>query len=69
MDMGTTLSGFFNGTFGTSLFIYGKKQQKLSSLFGGIVLCGLPVVTTSLLPLWSLTAACIGGVWFLCRNE
>ena len=69
MDMETILSGFFNGTFGTGLFIYGKKQQKLSSLFGGIVLCGLSVVTTSMLPLWSLTAACNGGAWFLARNE
>lgn len=69
MSSGSLISGLIVGSLGAAMFIYGKKQQKLTSLGGGILLCVIPMFITSALLLWGLTAACVAGVWFLGRGE
>ena len=63
-DPAALLSGIFIGLIGTAMFIYGKKQQRPPCLIGGAVLCIFPMVITSLLAMWLVAAACIGGVIF-----
>ncbi len=69
MDAGIMASGIVISGVGTALFIYGKKQANLPALMGGMALFVVPVVCTSLLVLWLVSAATVGGVWFLGRGE
>lgn len=69
MTTGELISSLIVGSIGTAMFVYGKKQQKFAALGGGIALCALPMFITSALLLWGLTAATIGGVWFLGRGD
>jgi hypothetical protein len=55
-------SGLFIGLVGMGLFIYGKKQQNLRCLVGGMAMCVYPYFVTSLLLTWILAAICVGGV-------
>ncbi len=69
MDAGIMASGIVISGVGTALFIYGKKQANLPALMGGMALFVVPIVCTSLLVLWLVSAATVGGVWFLGRGE
>ena len=55
-------SGLFIGLVGMCLFIYGKKQQNLRCIAGGMAMCVYPYFVTSLLLTWMLAAVCVGGV-------
>jgi hypothetical protein len=56
-------SGLFIGLVGMGLFMYGKKQQNLRCLVGGMAMCVYPYFVTSLLLTWILAAVCIGGIY------
>lgn len=58
----TLLSGLILGAIGMALFIYGKKQTDLRCIAAGAVLCVAPYVIGSMLLLWLLSAAVIGGL-------
>lgn len=72
MDLGNPwamFSGLAIGMLGTVLFIYGKKQQNLRCLAGGAVLCIFPMLITSVLLMWAITAACLGTLYALGRAD
>jgi len=69
MDTEMLASGLVISGVGTALFVYGKKQANLPALMGGMALLVVPVVCSSLLVLWVVSAATVGGVWFLGRGE
>lgn len=66
MDLGNPwmlLSGLIIGGIGFVLFVIGKKQQNLRCLVTGIAMSVFPYFVGSLLALWLVTAACLGGLY------
>lgn len=64
----TLFSGLFLGIIGMGFFLYGKKQARLDCLAIGIVLSIVPMVAHSLLIIWGIAAACLGGFYALSRT-
>lgn len=62
------ISGLVLSSIGTGCFIYGKKQQSPVPLVGGLVLCVMPMVVASVLAMWVIGGACMGGMWWMSRN-
>lgn len=56
-------SGLILGAVGMGMFIYGKKQGRLDCLAVGVVLSVVPMIAHSLLVIWGVAAACIGGMY------
>jgi hypothetical protein len=72
MDLGNPwalASGLLIGAVGMAMFAYGKREQNLRVLGGGLALCILPAFIASTLALWLLTGAVVGGVWWTGRGE
>ncbi len=65
----TLFSGLVIGCLGMVLFIYGKKQASPKCLITGAVLCIFPYFVTSLLLMWGITGACLGGLYVSTRAE
>src|SRR5262245_881812 len=65
----TLFSGLLIGLAGFGLFIYGKKQANFKCLATGLVMCAYPYFVTSLLLLWLIAAACVGGLFLLHKIE
>lgn len=65
----TLFSGLIIGCLGMVLFIYGKKQTNMKCLVTGGVLCVFPYFVTSLVVMWLITGACLGGLYFASRGE
>lgn len=65
MSMGVLLSGLILGGVGFVMFMYGKRESDFKTLFGGIALGVLPMAVHSLMMLWGLSAAVIGGILLL----
>lgn len=61
-------SGLLISGIGTACFLYGKKQQSPVPLVGGLVLCVVPMVVASVLAMWLIGGACVGGMWWVSRN-
>ena len=55
------------GGIGFVLFVYGKKQQRLPQLVGGILLMVYPYFTASVLSLATVGAFLGGALWILIR--
>lgn len=53
------------GSVGLGLFIYGKKQQSMLPLFGGLLLIGLSYFIDSALTMSLAALALLGGVYWL----
>lgn len=71
MDFGnpwSLFSGVVLGIIGTALFIYGKKQERISPIIAGVVLCAVPYFVASVLITWLLAAACVGGLYLHSRQ-
>ncbi|MDQ7013008.1 MAG: amino acid transport protein [Planctomycetota bacterium] len=60
---GVLFSGLILGAIGMGMFIYGKKQQRLDCLAVGVALSVLPMVAHSLLVIWGVAGACLGGMY------
>ncbi len=72
MDLGDPMvlgSGLLIGMIGMVLFVYGKKQGNPKALTTGAVLCVYPYFVGSLLVLWVVFAACLGGLYAWSRAE
>ena len=66
MDFGdpwALFSSVIIGLIGMAIFMYGKKQTNFRFIGVGVALCVFPYFVTSLLAMWLITAACIGGLW------
>ena len=66
MDFGNPWSLFSSviiGLIGMAFFIYGKKQTNIRCIGAGVLMCVFPYFVTSVIAMWLITAACIGGVW------
>ncbi|VAX38492.1 hypothetical protein MNBD_PLANCTO03-240 [hydrothermal vent metagenome] len=61
-------SGLLLGIVGMGFFLYGKKQARLDCLAIGIILSIVPMVAHSLLIIWGVAAACLGGFFVLSRT-
>lgn len=57
------MSGLFIGCLGMALFIYGKKQTNFKCLLAGVALSVFPYFVSSVLLMWVITAACLGGLY------
>ena len=56
------------GSIGLGLFIYGKKQQSLVPLFGGLLLVGVSYFVDSALLMSASAVAILAGIWYLKRQ-
>jgi hypothetical protein len=57
------ISGLLVGLVGMALLMYGKKQQRALPALAGLTLCVVPYFIASLLVLWVVTGACLGGLF------
>ena len=53
------------GSVGVGFFIYGKKQQSLVPLFGGLLLIGVSYFIESALYMSLAAIAILTGIWWL----
>lgn len=60
---GVLFSGLILGCIGMGFFIYGKKQGRFDCLAVGAVLSAIPFFAHSLLVMWGVAAACVGGLY------
>ena len=56
------------GSIGLGYFIYGKKQQSISAMAGGILMMVLSYFAGSALAMSLASLAIIAGVYFLCKR-
>ncbi|HEY3853492.1 MAG TPA: hypothetical protein VGO67_03760 [Verrucomicrobiae bacterium] len=65
---GTLFASLLWGTIGVGFWIYGKKQQSLPAMIGGIGLTAISFLISD--PLWMSVSsiAVIAGVYFWSRN-
>ena len=61
-------SGFLIGAIGMVLLVYGKKQVSPRCLLTGGILCIFPYFVTSLVVMWVVAAACLGGLYWSSRS-
>ncbi|MBC7835244.1 MAG: hypothetical protein H7Y88_09115 [Phycisphaerales bacterium] len=54
-------SGLIIGGIGMVLLMYGKKQVNVGCLLTGGALCVFPYFVSSLIVMWLITGACLGG--------
>ena len=59
---GLLLSSMLIGLLGFAVLIYGKKSGDVRSLVIGLAMCVFPYFVHSLLTMWLLTAAGVGGL-------
>ena len=64
---GSLISGLLIGSIGFGIFLYGKKQSDFPSVASGLALSALPIFVHSVLAMWLLAGACIGGRWAMNR--
>ena len=63
----TLIASLIWGSVGVGFFIYGKKQQSMIPLFGGIVLIGLSYFIASALYMTLASVAAIIAIFLLKR--
>lgn len=61
------ISGLLIGTIGFGIFLYGRKQEDFPCVASGLALSTLPIFVHSVILMWLLAAACLGGRWALSR--
>jgi uncharacterized membrane protein YecN with MAPEG domain len=61
-------SGLFIGVVGLVLFNHGRKNADFRTLGAGVALCVYPYFVGSLLLLWLLFAAIVGGLYALHKH-
>lgn len=57
------ISGLLIGLVGMALLIYARKQQRAMPALAGLALCVIPYCIASVLVLWLVTGACLGGLF------
>ena len=57
------------GAIGAGLFLFGKKQQRLPQLLGGLALMVLPGVLQDTWAMALGAAAVLGALWFALRAD
>ena len=70
MDLGNPwilFSGIIIGLVGMLMFNYGRKEPDLRVLSAGIVLCIYPYFVGSLIILWLVFAAVVGGLYAMSK--
>jgi hypothetical protein len=67
-DPGTLFLSLITSGIGFVLFMYGKKQERLPQLIGGIVMMIYPYFVSSLLMNALVGAGIIGAVWLAVRQ-
>lgn len=68
MDLGNPwilFSGIIIGLVGMLMFNYGRKEPDLRAVSAGLVLCIYPYFIGSVVVLWLIFAAVIGGLYAL----
>lgn len=56
------------GTIGFSLFIYGKKQQRIPQIVTGIALMVYPYFIENVWWMWGIGGSLIAGLWIATKN-
>ncbi|MCC6322395.1 MAG: hypothetical protein IT438_13280 [Phycisphaerales bacterium] len=56
------------GLIGFAIFLYGKKETNLKCVGTGLAMCVFPYFVSSILLMWTITAACLGGLYWLGRQ-
>jgi len=56
------------GSVGVGLFIYGKKQQSMIPLFGGIAMIAVSYLISSALYMSLVSTGILGAIYFLHRQ-
>jgi hypothetical protein len=67
-DPGTLFLSLITSGIGFVLFMYGRKQDRIPQLIGGIVLMIYPYFVSSLLMNVLVGAGVIGAVWLAVRQ-
>lgn len=65
---GVLMSGLVISMVGMGIFIYGKKMENMRSLGMGLALMIFPYFVHSVLLMWAIAAACVGGLYFWSRT-
>lgn len=70
MDISTSslVANLVIGTVGFSVFLYGKKQQRLPQLVAGLVLMLYPFFVEDAVLVWAIGAAILAGLWYAVRK-
>lgn len=61
-------SGLLIGDIGMGLFLHGKRNADLRTLFAGIALSVVPLVGHTLLVLWGTTGLCASALYISNRR-
>jgi hypothetical protein len=67
MSVGLLFSGLVIGTVGLGVFVYGKRMESIRALACGVALMAFPYFVHSVLLMWIIAAACVGGTWAIGR--
>jgi len=68
MEMGPLLSSLLIGSVGMGIFVYGKRVQDLRALGCGVTLMAFPYFVHSVILMWVIAVACVGGLWALVKG-
>jgi hypothetical protein len=60
-------SGLLIGAVGFLMFNYGRKEQDFRTLFAGVALCVYPYFIASVVLIWVVFAAILGGLYALSK--
>jgi hypothetical protein len=61
-------TSFLVGTIGFSVFLYGKKQQRLPHLIGGLLLMAFPYFVANTAAILGIAGLIVGGTWVATRR-
>lgn len=62
------MSGLVIGAIGFVLLMHGKRNVDVPPMVAGLALCVAPYFVGSLLAMWLLAAACLGGLYAWTRT-
>ncbi len=68
LDFGTLASSLIIGMIGAGVFMYGKSMRDLRYLAVGAGLTVFPYFVGSILLMWAITGATLGGLWWAARG-
>jgi hypothetical protein len=68
LDFGTLASSLIIGMIGAGVFMYGKSMRDMRWLGVGAVLTVFPYFVGSVILMWAITGAILGGLWWAARG-
>lgn len=67
-DPALFISGLLVSLIGMVIFMHGKRERAPGPLAVGLVLCVFPYFVPSVVWMWTITAACLGGLYWQSKH-